>query len=88
MDATVKATVPVMFCLKSLPVVVNMQFSSHFLVTFLDRQFGFFERKTGYKYATVTQKNAETKVGTEKRQMYDEMYNYSPVPGENQPHQL
>ncbi|XP_071812883.1 integrin alpha-6-like isoform X3 [Apostichopus japonicus] len=51
-------------------------------------KFGFFERKTGYKYATVTQKNAETKVGTEKRQMYDEMYNYSPVPGENQPHQL
>lgn len=41
---------------------------------------GFFERKTGYKYATVTQKHAETKVGTEKTQMYDEMYNYTPVP--------
>lgn len=50
--------------------------------------FGFFERKTGYKYATVTQRNAETKVGTEKRQMYDDMYKYTPVPSENQPHQL
>lgn len=63
--------------------------SNTFLLLYNFRQqFGFFERKTGYKYATVTQRNAETKVGTEKRQMYDDMYKYTPVPSENQPHQL
>ncbi|XP_030846528.1 integrin alpha-6 isoform X2 [Strongylocentrotus purpuratus] len=35
---------------------------------------GFFERKTGYKYATVTQQQASGKAKTEKTAYYDDMY--------------